>query len=323
MRRMRGPLQWFLLIAGIVIAGYGVRHSLEHSQPMQPETAPPPSAAADTSAKSTDVDDEEKAADTKAAKEDTQSDDDADDDGSLDHRASDTSKDSSSVGKDIIPSPDAVACTSFEEPGSSPRTITVSAEDWTQVMNRFHEVKEDLRNWLGRHRKMFGPETYAAMAKELDGLLLQRPPADDMPDLSWRGIGVWTRTTPTSPAMIKLGGGLIHTILDHPARGKFELARLAAQTWVPCELQSFAERNRGPASVLGSLSHVLDNPWSRLTGCLGAEDQAACAPGSYSEAGWAVSSAIASMTENPGCTLPAFKTAGAVACLNAGVGGGH
>ncbi|MCM2324576.1 MAG: hypothetical protein NDJ90_15055, partial [Oligoflexia bacterium] len=84
-----------------------------------------------------------------------------------------------------------------------------------------------------------------------------------------------------------------------PARGKFELARLVAQTWSPCELQKLQAAQA----------------WDPVLECLEVRESGACNVGTYSEAGWAVSSVVAATIAPPGCTLPALTRTDVVACL--------
>jgi hypothetical protein len=83
-------------------------------------------------------------------------------------------------------------------------------------------------------------------------------------------------------------------------RAKFELTRLVAMAWTPCELKRVG---------------VSEEPWNPLLKCLGINDAQACQTSSYSETGWAVSSAIAAQVAPPHCTLPAFSEEHARQCV--------
>ncbi|MEK6580269.1 MAG: hypothetical protein AABZ55_13675, partial [Bdellovibrionota bacterium] len=78
-----------------------------------------------------------------------------------------------------------------------------------------------------------------------------------------------------------------------------EMARLVAQSWSPCEIK----KNNG------------GEPWTKLLSCLKISESTGCGSGSYSDTGWAVSSAVGWDTNKPKCKLPAFKDPEALACL--------
>lgn len=180
----------------------------------------------------------------------------------------------------------------------------ISTEQWDRVMTQFHNAKKDLISWLDGHRYQFTKEVSDHMEIEVRELRLQRPPTPDYPDLAIRGIGIWTRPQGERP-IIKLGGGFAKLVERNPARARFELTRLIAQTWSPCELK------KSPIS-----SHLpQEGPWNSLVTCLGVHDDNACQAGSFSEAGWAVSSALASVASPPGCTVPAFAPGVGDSCL--------
>ncbi|MCM2277467.1 MAG: hypothetical protein NDJ89_05275 [Oligoflexia bacterium] len=193
-------------------------------------------------------------------------------------------------------------CASVEYRGEGPGK-TLSQQDWAQFMNRFHEAKKELTQWLHDNRQRFPEPVVAQMERRLASVKAFRPPLEEEPDLSWRGIGVWAQDAAGEPAL-RLGPGLIKLIQKQPARGKFELARLLAQTWSPCEL----------AQLGGGES------WSPLLSCLNIKESGACGMGTYSEAGWAVSSVVAAWVAPPGCTLPALKDPAVAKCLSSPAG---
>ncbi|HUP55958.1 MAG TPA: hypothetical protein VM598_00795 [Bdellovibrionota bacterium] len=196
-------------------------------------------------------------------------------------------------------------CQSVEYRGSGPQAGRITTEQWKKVMTQFHGAKRDLLGWLEAHRADFPKEVAAHMEDDVRELRLQRPPTPDFPDMAFRGIGLWTRPAGERP-IIKLGGGFAKLVEKHPTRAKFELSRLIAQTWAPCELKRSPVAKQLPS----------DGPWAKLMSCLSVqEDQSSCAPGGFSEAGWAVSSAVAAVASAPGCTVPAFSTGVGAGCL--------
>jgi hypothetical protein len=82
-----------------------------------------------------------------------------------------------------------------------------------------------------------------------------------------------------------------------PQRSRFEIARLVAQSWAPCELERIGATQ----------------PWGALLQCLNV-DSGSCGVGSYSESGWAVSTAVAAFVAPPGCEVPALA-GGAHECV--------
>jgi hypothetical protein len=102
--------------------------------------------------------------------------------------------------------------------------------------------------------------------------------------------------------MIRVGGGFLQLVKKDPKRAKFELARLISQTWSPCELKKMK----------------LGNIWKSTLDCLNLKElDFGCSEGSYSESGWAVSTAVALTVANPGCSIPAFNGADIAKCLKA------
>jgi len=198
---------------------------------------------------------------------------------------------------------DAVAsgadCAQIEYRGEGPQLTKITKAEWTAVMDQFHAAKHDLLGWLEKHRHEISDPTAQAMERQVQDLKIQRPPASDEPDLAWRGIGVYGQTTEGEP-IVKLGGGFVHLTAVHPARARFEMARLVAQAWAPCELQRVS---------------ALDTTWSPLLKCLGVNESQGCGQGTYSESGWAVSTAVAAAVWAPGCQIPAFKAPEVAKCV--------
>jgi hypothetical protein len=193
-------------------------------------------------------------------------------------------------------------CESVEYRG--PDNGRMTDEQWRKTMVQFHNAKHDLLTWLADHRTTVPKEVAEHMESEVKELRLQRPPTPDFPDLAFRGIGLWTRPSGERP-IIKLGGGFGKLAENAPGRARFELSRLIAQTWSPCELAHSPVAHHLPAG--GAFAEMLS--------CLSVKDDNACAPGSFSEAGWAVSSAIAAVASPPGCTVPAFAEGVGASCL--------
>jgi hypothetical protein len=194
-------------------------------------------------------------------------------------------------------------CTSFELRGDGADTH-VSNTEWAAVMDLFHESKANLQGWLAGHSKEFPGGLVKWMSEQVEGAMIQRPPVAEEPDLSWRGIGVIAHTGGTDGVpLIRIGGGFVKLVMTQPKRARFELTRLLAQSWSPCVLPTGAH-----------------NTWEPLLKCVGMKEQdwdskKACAPGSESEGGWAVASAIAANLSPPGCLLPAFEKVAVGECL--------
>jgi len=200
---------------------------------------------------------------------------------------------------------DGDTCSSFELRGDGMAETHFSNEEWTKVMDVFHESKTDLQGWLVAHKTEFPGGLSNWMSQQIEAAKVQRPPVSDEPDLSWRGIGVLARTgagTESIP-LIRIGGGFVKMVVTQPKRARFELSRLLAQSWNPCDL---------PTGAMAT--------WEPLLKCMGVKQQdwdttKSCAAGSESEAGWAVASAVAATASPPGCTLPAFKTVSTFSCV--------
>jgi hypothetical protein len=102
--------------------------------------------------------------------------------------------------------------------------------------------------------------------------------------------------------LIRIGSGFMKLSRQQPDRARYEIARVIAQTWAPCELK-VAGASQG------------ETLWNPLLACLGMSGgDKGCVAGSSSEAGWAVSSTLAMTLANPGCTIPAFKEVAQAEC---------
>ena len=184
---------------------------------------------------------------------------------------------------------DARTCGSPEFPGQSPEKIQITDARWSGANQLFERSKKDLLRWLIENHSRFSQDSASLMEHRLHVLRLEKPQPASEPDLAWRGIGIATEDG--NGGLIRLSPGFIEQIERQPERARFEMVRLVAQDWSPCTL---ARDTR-------------DNAWEPFLGCMGMEKTSeGCGTGQYSEAAWAVSSAIASVVAKPGCTVPAF-----------------
>jgi len=188
-------------------------------------------------------------------------------------------------------------CAAIEYRGPGLRAAAVTPREWKTVMDQFHDAKARLVKWLEANRARLPQKTYEVLVSETKEIRLQRPPAAAEPDLAWRGI-VALSSDEKGP-LIRAGGGFPKLVRRHPAWSRFELARAIAQRWAPCSL----------------LSLGVESPWTPLLDCIGAPGREGCEAGSYSEAAWAVSTAVASIVSGPGCDVPAFAPPAIKACL--------
>lgn len=201
--------------------------------------------------------------------------------------------------KSVSPEKNVQACAALEYSGDSPELLVLNTKEWSLVMKEFHWAKAELVRWLNQNGKHLPQTTLSPMIAMVKNMRIQRPPAPDEPDLSWRGIGVLTQDESGAP-LIRVGAGFLSLIKRNPERARFEMVRLVAQTWSPCELKTVG---------------MPFTPWKGFLSCLGFEEFASCQAGSYSEPGWAVSSALANTIANPKCEIPAFQNSSAQLCL--------
>lgn len=190
-------------------------------------------------------------------------------------------------------------CGAVEYSGDGP-LVPIVAQQWDQVLAQYAEVKKGMLELVQRNRKGFSEKTYAFIEKQILDVKLQKPLMVKEPDLAWRGIGVLEHEgREGKETVIHLGSGFMELARNQPARAKFELARLVAQSIAPCELA----KNGGVET------------WEPLLKCMQVYESNVCGAGSFSEGGWAVSSALATLVAPPGCTVPAFKNPEIAACL--------
>jgi hypothetical protein len=212
------------------------------------------------------------------------------------HQAEPKAKLEVAASSAAVPAATDSSCVAVEFLGEGP-AVAVSAQDWDRVLGQYAEVKKNLLDWLQHNKKSFSDKAVAFMEKQILNLKLEKASSAREPDLAWRGIGVLEHEN--KDTVIRLGSGFAKLANQQPARAKFELARLLAQSIAPCEA-----RRSGDSEV-----------WGSLLKCLQVTEVRACSPGSYSEGGWAVSSTLAAIISPPGCVLPAFKSPEAAGCL--------
>lgn len=203
------------------------------------------------------------------------------------------------VSKDAASAGGASPCLAIEYRGEGPKATKVTKGEWSTVMDQFHGAKHRLLEWIDKNEGDLGQSNAQAMAQQVRGLKIQRPPASDEPDLAWRGIGVFTQNSEGEP-IVKVGGGFLRLSHSHPARAKFEMARLVAQALGPCELKRFG---------------ASEGTWSPLLKCLGVNESHGCGQGTYSEGGWAVSTTLAANVSNPDCRIEAFQSPDMAKCM--------
>ncbi len=191
----------------------------------------------------------------------------------------------------------------MEFPGQGPQH-QLSSDDWSQVSRLFENVRKDLLGWLKEHRKRFGSEIFSTLESRIRELKLARMPAMVQPDIAWRGVGVLTQDAGGAP-MLELGSGFVKLLETQPERAKFELTRLAAQAWEPCGLLAKAQPSKDKS---------VEQPWGAFLRCMKIDTAQACGSGQFSEAGWAVSTALAYQVSKPDCRIAAFSDPGFDEC---------
>lgn len=189
------------------------------------------------------------------------------------------------------------ACQTVEYVGSGPKHKDPSTEIMSGTVAMFRQVKQDLMSWLKTRESRIPEATAKEMRKTMESLSLVTPPHETGMDLNWRGIGIWEKDS--DGPVIRIGGGFYELFQRDQKRAKFELTRLAAQTWAPCELAG----------------QKIDSPWAALMSCLGYEGTMGCGKNEISDAGWALSSAVAAVLAPIECDLPAFAEDRMAACL--------
>jgi hypothetical protein len=186
------------------------------------------------------------------------------------------------------------SCTSVEEFGTAPEQVAVTPEMWEKAMAVFHEAKARVVTWVSDQGAHLTREQKLRAIKSVEEVRLQRPPQAEQPDLSWRGIGVYTIIMDAAKlpqGVIRLGGGFVRLVQRDVGRARFELTRLVLQAVTPCELER----------VLGGERTAF---WKPVQSCLNVETHSQeCTLGGFSESTWALSSAVAAQVSPPGCQI--------------------
>ena len=196
-------------------------------------------------------------------------------------------------------------CKYVEYRGLGPQDTKVTKVEWSLVMDQFHDSKAKLLSWLGTHQKDFSDGQYQLLEKQVKKLKIQRPPAEEEPDLSWRGIGIYTQARDGVDPILRVGSGLIQLVEADPIRARFEMMRMVATAWSSCEI----------ARVAGADPTLAKNPFSPMLSCLGVVESG-CAAGGYSESAWALTTTVAASLATPSCKVGAFFEPQAAQCLD-------
>jgi hypothetical protein len=197
-------------------------------------------------------------------------------------------------------------CGTAEYFGAGPEQTQLDPTLWNQFMGDYHAAKTDLIQFVSANKSYFSESFITAMENEIRGARVMRPQNQIEPDLTWRGIAAWTRPRAGAvengerPSLIHVGSGFMQLFQKNRARARFEIARLLAQSWSPCELTETRD----------------SKVWKDFFSCMGLEkSQTECKPGVVSEASWAMSTAVASLVSQPGCQIQAFADDKSAACL--------
>jgi hypothetical protein len=188
-------------------------------------------------------------------------------------------------------------CVSVEYPGYGPVSGKFTEEEWSKVKAVYDAVKANLTSWLRAQKSVIPDATYKVMASQLQNVSLWRSPNREELDLAWRGILVYTQDA--KHASVRVGSGFRDLVLNDNHRAKFEMARALSQSLVPCSL----------------ISKNVKQPWGPLLSCLGLDSEESCNVGSYSEAGWAISTTLAAASADPGCKVIALESDKAQSCI--------
>jgi hypothetical protein len=189
----------------------------------------------------------------------------------------------------VIPVASSDDCPAYEVTGLGPERERVSRADWKEFMALYHESKASLLKWVTLQDGKWTPEQIEKISALIKNQKIQRPPTFEEPDLSWRGVSVLTQDPQENP-LLRVGGGFVRLVQTDTRRARFELTRLLAQVVLPCELKA----------------QKVESPWATVSACFGVTEEAKCEAGTYSDLGWAISSAVAREVSPPGCKIPAF-----------------
>lgn len=212
------------------------------------------------------------------------------------------------VDDGIIATANGKFCGSAEFFGAGPEQTQMDPVLWSQFMGEYHAAKNNLIQWVSANKAYFSDAFIKEMEDEVRGTRVMRPQNQIEPDLTWRGVAAWTRPRAGAvengerPALIHVGSGFLQLFQKNRGRARFEIARLLAQSWSPCEMARSKD------------SKVFKEFYS----CMGlTESQTECKAGAVSEATWALSTAVASLVSQPGCQIQAFADEKSAACLKA------
>lgn len=190
-------------------------------------------------------------------------------------------------------------CQPFEYLAGGPATVAAMDKKWPALKKQFHKAKADLQSFIATQSGKLKTEEINAFKEKVAELRILRPVTTEEFDLLYRGIGTWVRDQ-AGRELLRVSPGLIKMVELNPARSQFEITRLVAQALSPCALEKIGATQA----------------WSEFLSCMDLKDISAdCKEGGYSEAGWAVSSALAQATTDPQCTVPAFKTDSGAKCF--------
>jgi hypothetical protein len=200
-------------------------------------------------------------------------------------------------------------CAVLEFAGEGPALTRMPKEkDWVPIRTAFHQAKADLEKWVVAHGAKLPEATREVLKERIRNVRIQRPPTAEEPDLAWRGMAAVTHDE-RGVSLIRVGGGFLRTFREQPVRAKFELTRLVSQVALsPCEL------NR--AGLDGEFI------WKPLAGCMGIKtglSVASCQSQVFSEAGWAISTALAHVVSPSGCEIPGMASEAGPGCLKQSV----
>lgn len=188
-------------------------------------------------------------------------------------------------------------CSVLEYPGQGSAAAPLAQAQWDQIHKAFQDARGELLSWLRTNKKRFDSDTSKFLEEKLRNVKLLQPKKDDSPDLAWRGITMLGQAKDGN-FQVEVGGGFYKLLANHPGRARFEMARTLAKAWSPCEMA----RLKAP------------QPWDAFLRCMKMDEKQQCGEGAYTEAGWAVATAIAREVAPPGCKIPAFSDKEASEC---------
>ena len=177
-----------------------------------------------------------------------------------------------------------------------PDPIFVSKKDWEAVVKEFRDSKRRLLIWLEMNEAKVPRETAELMEFKIKSLKIFGAPWKKEPNLRWGRAGFFMVEKDGSPSLV-VSPGFVELAKKDPKRSKFEMTRMVAQTWSPCELERL-----GGAPI-----------WKELLDCMGLKSDI-CSTEGYSESGWAVSTVLGDRISPPGCRVPALQEAETKKC---------